>query len=54
MDTRDHKAMVINAFLLHKLCAVVQKTIVEVFADDFIKLDDNEKVLRIETEELPF
>jgi hypothetical protein len=54
VNSSEHKTLVINVFLLYKLNCVIQKLIVELFDDDFTKLTEEEKLLRIETQELPF
>lgn len=55
MNNLDHKNLAYNAWLLYKLAQTMQKTMLEMFFDDFCDIDQEERTDKIQREEkLPF
>jgi hypothetical protein len=54
MNDHNRNDLARNAWLLYKLAIAMQKTMLEMFFDEFCDIDEEEQKVRSRTEELPF
>jgi len=54
MNDSNRNNLARNAWLLYKLAQTMQKTMLEMFFDEFCDIDEEERKVQCKKEELPF